>query len=243
MKSVALSIDERSPQGIASGHRATHHDRRPRAGRSAADGARARSRSRGQPRDRQPRLADPRLDRADHEPRAQRVVRALRSRASGCRVATADSTAPSRPASTCRAAPRTRSCCPRSDPPSPGSRTRERIDDVHELQAKPDIPELHDLLRETWPSPRRIDHRHQRSARRDRPHARRRSCGSATACVVENPTFPPFMDLLEHYGLEPIGVPLDDEGMRPEAFAAALGRGARRRAACSRGRTTPRASR
>jgi len=41
--------------------------------------------------------------------------------------------------------------------------------------------------------------------------------------VLENPTFPPFLDLLDHYGLQPVGVDLDAEGMRPEGFAAALG--------------------
>ena len=28
--------------------------------------------------------------------------------------------------------------------------------------------------------------------------------------VIENPTFPPFFDLIDHYGLEAIGVGLDD---------------------------------
>src|SRR5690606_29608927 len=41
--------------------------------------------------------------------------------------------------------------------------------------------------------------------------------------VVENPTFPPFMDLLDHYGLQAVPVGLDAEGMRPEEFSAALG--------------------
>ena len=40
--------------------------------------------------------------------------------------------------------------------------------------------------------------------------------------IVENPTFPPFVDLLDHYGLEALPVPLDREGLEPEAFAAAL---------------------
>ncbi len=90
--------------------------------------------------------------------------------------------------------------------------------------AKPDIPELHDLLRETWPS--RVESITVTNGALDaidRTLAALVRFGDRV--LVENPTFPPFMDLMEHYGLEPIGVPLDDEGMRPEAFAAALGRG------------------
>ncbi len=90
--------------------------------------------------------------------------------------------------------------------------------------AKPDIPELHDLLRETWPS--RVESITVTNGALDaidRTLAALVRFGDRV--LLENPTFPPFLDLLEHYGLEPIGVPLDDEGMRPEAFAAALGRG------------------
>ena len=40
--------------------------------------------------------------------------------------------------------------------------------------------------------------------------------------VVENPTFPPLLDLLEQIGAEVIGVELDDEGIVPASLAAAL---------------------
>jgi DNA-binding transcriptional MocR family regulator len=40
--------------------------------------------------------------------------------------------------------------------------------------------------------------------------------------VVEHPTFPPLLDLLEAAGTEIVGVGLDDEGMDPAALAAAL---------------------
>ena len=40
--------------------------------------------------------------------------------------------------------------------------------------------------------------------------------------VVEHPTFPPLLDLLEQIGAEVIGVPLDDEGMRIDELTAAL---------------------
>jgi DNA-binding transcriptional MocR family regulator len=40
--------------------------------------------------------------------------------------------------------------------------------------------------------------------------------------VVENPTFPPFLDLLELLGAQPVPVPVDAEGMRADALRAAL---------------------
>ncbi|HQV58710.1 MAG TPA: aminotransferase class I/II-fold pyridoxal phosphate-dependent enzyme, partial [Ilumatobacteraceae bacterium] len=40
--------------------------------------------------------------------------------------------------------------------------------------------------------------------------------------IVENPTFPPMLDLLDHLGAEVIGVPLDESGIIPAALAAAL---------------------
>ena len=42
--------------------------------------------------------------------------------------------------------------------------------------------------------------------------------------VVEHPTFPPLLDLLDQLGAEVVGVDLDDEGMLPEQFTAALDR-------------------
>jgi DNA-binding transcriptional MocR family regulator len=40
--------------------------------------------------------------------------------------------------------------------------------------------------------------------------------------VVEHPTFPPLLDLLDQLGAEAIGVDLDDEGMVPDQLKAAL---------------------
>jgi DNA-binding transcriptional MocR family regulator len=40
--------------------------------------------------------------------------------------------------------------------------------------------------------------------------------------LVENPCFPPLLDLLETLGTEPIGLDLDDEGLRPESLAVGL---------------------
>jgi len=94
--------------------------------------------------------------------------------------------------------------------------------DTTSYQAKPDIPELHDLLRDTWPAPvESITVLNGALDAIDRALAALVRFGDRV--VVENPTFPPFIDLLDHYGLEPVGVELDAEGMRPEAFAAALG--------------------
>ncbi len=42
------------------------------------------------------------------------------------------------------------------------------------------------------------------------------------AVVVEDPTFPPILDMLERAGAEIIGVPIDAEGIVPDHLAAAL---------------------
>src|SRR5262245_57562020 len=42
--------------------------------------------------------------------------------------------------------------------------------------------------------------------------------------LVENPCFPPLLDLLEQVGAEPIGMAMDDQGVRPEALRAGLER-------------------
>ncbi|MGN6754118.1 MAG: aminotransferase class I/II-fold pyridoxal phosphate-dependent enzyme [Intrasporangium sp.] len=40
--------------------------------------------------------------------------------------------------------------------------------------------------------------------------------------VVEHPSFPPLLDLLEHAGVEVVGVPLDRQGLVPDRLAEAL---------------------
>ena len=88
-------------------------------------------------------------------------------------------------------------------------------------QAKPDIPELHDLLRDTWPSPvESITVTNGALDAIDRVLATLVRYGDRV--VVETPTFPPFLDLLEAYGLEAVGVPMDEAGMLPGPFTAAL---------------------
>lgn len=94
--------------------------------------------------------------------------------------------------------------------------------DTVSYQAKPDIPELHDLLRSTWPAPvESLTVTNGALDAIDRALATLVRYGDRV--VVENPTFPPFIDLLEAYGLDPVGVEMDADGMLPTAFAAALG--------------------
>jgi DNA-binding transcriptional MocR family regulator len=93
--------------------------------------------------------------------------------------------------------------------------------DAASYQEKPDIPELHDHLRSNWPSAvQSITVTNGALDAVDRALATLVRFGDRV--IVENPTFPPFMDLIEHYGLEPVGVELDESGMRPDAFSAAL---------------------
>lgn len=42
--------------------------------------------------------------------------------------------------------------------------------------------------------------------------------------IVEHPSFPPLLDLLESIGVEVVGVPVDEEGLMPEPLATALSR-------------------
>ena len=85
----------------------------------------------------------------------------------------------------------------------------------------PVLPELHDVLCASWPY---------------EPPALTVCDGAMDALelvlrarvrygdrvLVEHPTFPPLLDLLEAAGAEVVGVALDDEGLQPDALAAAL---------------------
>lgn len=100
------------------------------------------------------------------------------------------------------------------------SRASSRAETASYLE-KPDIPELHDHLRDSWPTPvESLTVTNGALDAIDRVLAGFVRYGDRV--LLGDPTFPPFLDLLERYGLEPVGVPLDDEGMQPEAFAAAL---------------------
>jgi DNA-binding transcriptional MocR family regulator len=94
--------------------------------------------------------------------------------------------------------------------------------DTSSYQLKPDIPELHDLLRETWPS--RVESLTVLNGALDaidRILAGVARFGDRVA--VESPGFPPFFELLEHYGLEPVPLELDEFGVIPASLASALG--------------------
>ncbi len=96
--------------------------------------------------------------------------------------------------------------------------------DTQSYTQKPDIPELHDLLRATWPAPvESITVTNGAMDAVDRALAAIVRFGDRI--VLEDPCFPPFIDLVEQHGLDAVPVPLDGEGMQPEAFARALGLG------------------
>ncbi|AWB90258.1 PLP-dependent aminotransferase family protein [Salinibacterium hongtaonis] len=88
----------------------------------------------------------------------------------------------------------------------------------------PVIPELLALLSTSWPYP--VEDITVVDGALD---ALSRSLEAVTRfgdrVVVESPGFPPFFDLLDQLGLTPIPVPVDANGIEPEAFAAALRRG------------------
>ena len=90
-------------------------------------------------------------------------------------------------------------------------------------QLKPDIPELHDYLRESWPTPvESLTVTNGALDAIDRSLAHLVRFGDRV--IVENPTVPPFFDLIEPYGLEPVPVDLDEHGMRPDQFLRATTR-------------------
>ena len=95
------------------------------------------------------------------------------------------------------------------------------VTEAESYQRKPDIPQLHDLLRTSWPSPvESITVTNGALDAIDRALATLVRFGDRV--VIESPTFPPFIDLLEQYGLQGVPVSLDSEGMRPQEFSAAL---------------------
>ena len=85
------------------------------------------------------------------------------------------------------------------------------------------LPELEDALRARWPfPPDSITVVDGAMDALDRVAQLVVELGDRV--VVEHPTFPPLLDLLEQLGADVIGVPLDSEGMVIEALAEALGR-------------------
>ncbi|GAA2639703.1 GntR family transcriptional regulator [Paractinoplanes durhamensis] len=86
---------------------------------------------------------------------------------------------------------------------------------------EPVLPALAEVLRDTWPFPP------ERLAIFDGAMDAIDQIASGLLrlgdrAIVENPCFPPLLDLLEALGVEPIGVDTDDEGMIPALLPAAL---------------------
>jgi DNA-binding transcriptional MocR family regulator len=85
----------------------------------------------------------------------------------------------------------------------------------------PVVPELTALLRKDWPSAPEaltvVD-----GAMDALDLVTRTALRLGDRVVVEHPTFPPLVDLLETLAVDVVGVPLDDEGLDPAALAEAL---------------------
>lgn len=91
---------------------------------------------------------------------------------------------------------------------------------------RPVLPALERRLRETWPAAS-----HRLTVLDGALDALDRALQQLTRfgdrIVIEEPTFPPFHDLLEALHLVPIPVAVDGEGLLPDALAEALGTGPR----------------
>lgn len=85
----------------------------------------------------------------------------------------------------------------------------------------PVLPGLLDLLKAQWPYPAEelmvVD-----GAMDGLDLVSRSLLRFGDRVVVEHPGFPPLLDLLESIGVEVVGVPVDDAGLRPEPLIEAL---------------------
>jgi len=90
----------------------------------------------------------------------------------------------------------------------------------------PLLPELETLFRETWPFlPQRmtvVD-----GALDAIERTLEQVAGFGDRVAVEDPGFPPVLDVLDQLGLERVPLALDQHGVRPASLAAALERGVR----------------
>lgn len=88
---------------------------------------------------------------------------------------------------------------------------------------EPLLPPLEAVLRERWPyPPAQLTIVDGALDAVDRITATAVRFGDHV--LVENPTFPPTLDLLDSVGAVPVPVPVDDRGICPEALATALDR-------------------
>ena len=87
----------------------------------------------------------------------------------------------------------------------------------------PVLPELATLLRVSWPyAPPQITVVDGAMDALDL--VTRTGLRVGDRVVVEHPSFPPIVDLLETLAVEIVGVPVDDEGLNPDALSRALQR-------------------
>ncbi|GAA4256149.1 aminotransferase-like domain-containing protein [Dactylosporangium darangshiense] len=83
------------------------------------------------------------------------------------------------------------------------------------------LPRLEEVLRERWPyPPERLTVVDGAMDALDRVTGVVVRFGDHV--LVEDPAFPPTLDLLETVGATVVGVPIDEHGLRPDALAAAL---------------------
>lgn len=96
---------------------------------------------------------------------------------------------------------------------------------THNYLDDPVVPELAERILRTWPfAAERLT---ILDGATDAMAAALRQCGGyGTRVAIENPAFPPMLDLLDDAGMQPIAVDLDDQGPRPDSLAAALDAGA-----------------
>jgi len=85
----------------------------------------------------------------------------------------------------------------------------------------PVVPELHTLLQQSWPYPVEaitvVDGAMDALSR-----ALDLVLSFGARVAIEDPGFPPLFDLLDHHGIERVPVGLDENGMLPDSLAAAL---------------------
>ncbi|MQA03823.1 MAG: aminotransferase class I/II-fold pyridoxal phosphate-dependent enzyme [Streptosporangiales bacterium] len=88
----------------------------------------------------------------------------------------------------------------------------------------PVLPELEELLRADWPfEPELMTVVDGALDAMDRVFGATLRIGHRV--LVENPTFPPILDLLEQQGVEVVGLPVDDSGVSVAALTEALAAG------------------
>lgn len=104
-----------------------------------------------------------------------------------------------------------------------------RVHDAPQLSGyldAPVLPELEGVIRDSWPHPGRPESVTVMDGSLDAlDRVLTGTLRLGDTVLVENPTFPPFLDLLELIGARPVAVDTDAEGLRAESLRAALADG------------------